>query len=80
MRGGILEPGDGPGAHPATVIAPNAFRVGLHAGQIVKESAKEMGGTGGGQPSYAMGAGVDVHALQRTVESARNFIDGKLTK
>jgi alanyl-tRNA synthetase len=53
---------------------------GLHAGQIVKEAAKEMGGTGGGQPSYAMGGGIDAGALKRAVDSARNFIEEKAGK
>jgi len=47
---------------------------GLHAGNIVKESAKEMGGTGGGQPSYAMGAGTDASKLPAAVEKARAIL------
>ena len=51
---------------------------GLHAGNIVKESAKEMGGSGGGQPSYAMGAGSDAGRLRAAVEKAKGFATVKV--
>ena len=53
---------------------------GLHAGNIVKDSAKEMGGAGGGQPSYAMGAGTDAGRLKVAVEKAKSFAGAKVGK
>ena len=35
MASGILEPGNGLGAHPATFVPQNAFRIGLHLRQVV---------------------------------------------
>jgi len=53
---------------------------GLKAGDVVKEAAKEIGGTGGGQPSYAMGGGTRAEGLKAAVESARSFIEAKAAK
>jgi alanyl-tRNA synthetase len=47
---------------------------GLHAGNIVKEAAKEIGGTGGGQPSYAMGGGTRAEGLKAAVVKASGFL------
>ncbi len=47
---------------------------GLHAGNIVKELAKEVKGGGGGQPFYATAGGSDVSGLDNVLVKAKDFI------
>jgi alanyl-tRNA synthetase len=46
---------------------------GCHAGQLVKEWAKEIKGGGGGQPSFATCGGTDVSGLTAVVEKAKTL-------
>jgi alanyl-tRNA synthetase len=46
----------------------------LHAGNIVKEAAKEMRGGGGGQPHFATAGGSDVNGLQKAIDKAKSFV------
>ena len=52
--------------------------VRISAGDWVKTIAPIVGGTGGGRPQMAMAGGKDVHALEKALESARNFALEKL--
>lgn len=47
----------------------------LHAGNLIKELAKEIKGGGGGQPFYATAGGKDLSGLPRVVSKAREIID-----
>ncbi|AFK04968.1 alanyl-tRNA synthetase [Emticicia oligotrophica DSM 17448] len=47
---------------------------GLHAGNIVKELAKEMKGGGGGQPFFATAGGSDASGLEKAIEKGKNLI------
>lgn len=46
----------------------------LHAGNIVKELAKEMKGGGGGQPYFATAGGSDASGLERAIEKGKSFV------
>ncbi|MBI4200168.1 MAG: alanine--tRNA ligase [Chloroflexi bacterium] len=57
------------------MVTPDLVGQGFHAGEIVKEAAKVMGGGGGGRPEMAQAGGRDVgkleEALQRAVDAVR---------
>lgn len=47
----------------------------LHAGNLIKELAKEIKGGGGGQPFYATAGGKDLSGLPHVVTKAKEIID-----
>ncbi|MES2734234.1 MAG: alanine--tRNA ligase [Bacteroidota bacterium] len=49
---------------------------GLHAGNLVKELAKEIKGGGGGQPFFATAGGSDISGLDRALEKAQVLVKG----
>jgi alanyl-tRNA synthetase len=57
------------------MIAENLVKEkGLHAGNIVKELAKEVKGGGGGQPFFATAGGSDISGLDNALAKAKSFI------
>lgn len=49
-------------------------KLGLHAGQMVKELAKEIKGGGGGQPFYATAGGTDASGLQSAIDKSNSIL------
>ena len=43
----------------------------IHAGQLVAEVARAVGGKGGGRPDFAKGGGKDAGALPAALDQAR---------
>lgn len=57
------------------MIAENLVKdKGLHAGNIVKELAKEVKGGGGGQPFYATAGGSDISGIDNALAKAKTFL------
>ncbi len=47
---------------------------GLHAGNIIREAAKEMKGGGGGQAFFATAGGKDVSGMENAIKKAISFV------
>jgi alanyl-tRNA synthetase len=47
---------------------------GMHAGNLVKELAKEINGGGGGQPSFATAGGTDAKGIDAVLVKARSLV------
>ncbi|MEI7977588.1 MAG: alanine--tRNA ligase [Bacteroidota bacterium] len=59
----------------SVIISDNLVKEkALHAGNIIKELAKEIKGGGGGQPFYATAGGNDVNGLQAAIEKAKLLV------
>ncbi len=57
------------------MIAENLVQdKGLHAGNIIKELAKEIKGGGGGQAFFATAGGNDVSGLGKVVEKGKGLV------
>lgn len=53
------------------LLATNKF----HAGNMVKELAKEIDGGGGGQPFFATAGGKKLEGLSAVLEKARHLVN-----
>ncbi|HTL52125.1 MAG TPA: alanine--tRNA ligase, partial [Planctomycetota bacterium] len=62
-------------AMPKTLVAR-----GAHAGNLIKELAKMVGGGGGGKPDFAQAGGRDATKLQDALNSARTLFESQLAK
>ncbi len=58
------------------VISDNLVKEkGLHAGNIIRDAAKEMQGGGGGQPFYATAGGNNLAGLDAAIAKALSFLN-----
>ena len=60
------------------VCGPEAVKKGAHAGKIIKEVAKIVGGGGGGRPDRATARGKNPAKLEEALESVNNIVDALL--
>ena len=59
-------------------VTPDLIGRGMHAGNLVREAAKLMGGGGGGRPDMAQAGGKDAGKLQDALNAARTWIEANL--
>lgn len=76
IMGGISE-----GKPYLTVMISNSLvdGYGLNAGQIVREAAKEMNGSGGGQAFFATAGGMNPDGVEQAMDVARRLILHKIS-
>lgn len=58
----------------AVSCGPDAVRLGLKAGEIVKKIAQLAGGNGGGKPDFAMAGAKDISLMDTALSSAEEII------
>ena len=58
--------------------APDAMKLGAHAGNIVREVASVAGGSGGGKPDSAMAGGKDPSKIQAALSAVTGIVESKL--
>ncbi|MDR2121678.1 MAG: alanine--tRNA ligase [Flavobacteriaceae bacterium] len=46
----------------------------IHAGNVVKELAREIKGGGGGQPSFATAGGSDISGLDKAIQKSKSYL------
>lgn len=61
------------------MVTPDLRGKGLHAGNILKETAKVAGGGGGGRPDMAQAGGKNPEMLAQALEKAREVIQTQLS-
>lgn len=62
----------------AASCGAEAVKKGAHAGNIVRELAKQCGGGGGGRPDSATAGGKDASKLEAALESVNNIVENML--
>ena len=60
------------------VCGAEAIKKGAHAGKIIKEVAKIVGGGGGGRPDSATAGGKNPAKLEEALEAVNNIVDALL--
>ena len=59
-------------------VTEDLVKRGLNAGEIVKDAAGVMGGSGGGRPALAQAGGKDVSKLAEALDRVLPFVENKL--
>ncbi|UWV47655.1 alanine--tRNA ligase [Acetivibrio thermocellus] len=80
LGSGVVVLGTGFGGKVSLVVmaTKDVVAKGIHAGNIVKESAKVAGGGGGGRPDMAQAGGKDVSKIDEALKQAVKVIESQL--
>jgi len=70
----VLAVSDGEKLHFTAVCGAQAVKAGLHAGNLVRETAKAAGGGGGGRPDSASAGGGEPGRLSEALSKAAELI------
>jgi len=57
---------------------PDAVKLGVHAGMVIKEITKIAGGSGGGKPDMAQGGGKDAGKISEALDAVSGVISSQL--
>jgi alanyl-tRNA synthetase len=61
-------------------VTEDLVKKGLHAGKLVGQVAKVLGGGGGGKPTLAQAGGKEPAKLGEALQLAKNLVTDQLTK
>lgn len=59
-------------------VTPDLVKRGMHAGNLVREAAKIMGGGGGGRPDMAQAGGKDADKLNAALQTVPAWVEANL--
>ena len=59
-------------------VSPEAIKLGIKAGDLIKIGSATLGGGGGGKDDFAQGGGVDVLAISKALNEITKLIEGKV--
>ena len=59
-------------------VSPDAIKLGIKAGDLIKIGSATLGGGGGGKDDFAEGGGVDVLAISKALTEITKLIEGKV--
>jgi alanyl-tRNA synthetase len=59
-------------------VSEDLVKRGLHAGELVRETAKSLGGGGGGKPTLAQAGGKDPQKISEALSGAAEWVEEKL--
>jgi alanyl-tRNA synthetase len=62
-----------------TMVTPDLVGKGLHAGNLARETAKVMGGGGGGRPEMAQAGGKQVEKLGEALQAVPGLVRQSLS-
>ncbi|HEY0072627.1 MAG TPA: alanine--tRNA ligase, partial [Abditibacteriaceae bacterium] len=62
----------------AVKVAPDAVKIGAHAGNLVRELAKITGGGGGGRPDFAQAGGKDATQIEAALQQAKEVLSQQI--
>ncbi len=83
VKGGVVVLGTAASGRPLLIAATTKELVkarGVHAGNLVRELAKMVGGGGGGRPDMAQAGGRDVDKLPAAIAKVHDLLKEQLTK
>jgi alanyl-tRNA synthetase len=64
----------------SAMASDSAVKKGVHAGEIIRATAKAAGGGGGGRPDMAQAGGRNVELLPDALKAAREAVVGQLSR
>ena len=59
-------------------VSPEAIKLGIKAGELIKTGSATLGGGGGGKDDFAQGGGVDISAISKALNEITKLIEGKV--
>jgi alanyl-tRNA synthetase len=59
-------------------VSPEANKLGIKAGELIKTGSAVLGGGGGGKDDFAQGGGVDAKSIDKALSEITILINGKI--
>ena len=80
VKGGVVVLATINNAKPLLVaaVSPEANKLGIKAGELIKTGSTILGGGGGGKDDFAQGGGVDVKSITKAIAEITKFVSEKI--